>query len=214
MDALTTPLLTGTQPGVDPAAGRARPDAHVRPDGRDQHGERRVPHGRRLRGVRHPAGDRRAPGSRSLVAHPGRPSSSPACSGCCSRSRSSSGCTSGRSTRCWRPSAWRWSCSSSPGTSSAPRATRSARRAGCGGSISVFGYDWPHRQLFTIVLALGACWRSQRRAQVQLVRPPDPGHGAEPRAGRDDGRLDPRTSTASPSSSAPAWPASAASPSP
>ena len=55
-----------------------------------------------------------------------------------------------------------------------------ARRAGCDGSISVFGYDWPHRQLFTIVLALGCARRAQRRAEVQLVRSADPGDGAEP----------------------------------
>ena len=48
------------------------------------------------------------------------------------------------------------------------------------GRISVFGYEWPHRQLFTIVLALGALGGAQRRAQVQLVRSPDPGDGAEP----------------------------------
>jgi urea transport system permease protein len=50
-----------------------------------------------------------------------------------------------------------------------------------GGSIDVFGYAWPHRQLFTIVLALAAVpRRPARRPQVQLVRPTDPGHGAEP----------------------------------
>ena len=37
-----------------------------------------------------------------------------------------------------------------------------------------------YRQVFTIVLALGVAGRAQRRAEVQLVRPADPGDGAEP----------------------------------
>ena len=56
--------------------------------------------------------------------------------------------------------------------------------------------------------------RPQRRAEVHVVRSTDPGDGAEPGAGRDPGRVDTQASTASPSSSARAWRASAASPSP
>ncbi len=37
------------QPGQHPAAGRARPGHHLRPDGRDQHGARRADDDRRLR---------------------------------------------------------------------------------------------------------------------------------------------------------------------
>ena len=48
MDSFTTPLLTGTADRRDPAHRGARPRADLRPDGRHQHGARRVPHGRRL----------------------------------------------------------------------------------------------------------------------------------------------------------------------
>ena len=47
------PGVQRAERGVDPAARRARPGAHVRPDGRHQHGARRVHHGRRLHRVRH-----------------------------------------------------------------------------------------------------------------------------------------------------------------
>ena len=39
-------LFIGLSLALDPAARRARPDVHVRPDGRHQHGPRRVHHGR------------------------------------------------------------------------------------------------------------------------------------------------------------------------
>ena len=40
------------QPRLDPAAGRARPGDHLRPDGRHQHGARRADDDRRLRDLR------------------------------------------------------------------------------------------------------------------------------------------------------------------
>ena len=42
------------QPRLDPAAGRARPGHHLRPDGRHQHGARRADDDRRLRHLRDP----------------------------------------------------------------------------------------------------------------------------------------------------------------
>ena len=196
----------------DPVAGRARAHADVRSDGRDQHGQRRVPDGRGLRGLRDPAGHHRRRASRSWSRCPS-PSSSPACSAWSWRCRSSSGCTNGRSTRCSRPSACRWCCNSWPATSSAPRATRSPRRVGWAGDLGVRLRVAAPPAVHDPARAR-RLRRAQRGAEVQLVRSQDPRDGAEPGARRDGGRSRRATSTASRSSSARAWPASAAWPSP
>ena len=82
------------------------------------------------------------------------------------------------------------------------------------GRISVFGYEWPHRQLFTIVLAVGCARRAQRGAEVQLRSVGRSGRRCRTVSWPRRWASRPATSTASRSSSAPAWPASAASPSP
>ena len=45
-------VFTGISLGTHPAAGRARPRDHLRPDGRHQHGARRADHDRRLHDLR------------------------------------------------------------------------------------------------------------------------------------------------------------------
>ena len=45
-------VFTGISARLDPAAGRARPGHHLRPDGRHQHGARRADDDRRLRDLR------------------------------------------------------------------------------------------------------------------------------------------------------------------
>ena len=88
-----------------------------------------------------------------------------------------------------------------------PGRPRRRRPTGSTGSITVFGYNWPLH-----AASSPSCWRSLALAalsallQVHLVRPPDPGHGPEPRPRRDAGHLAPAASTGSPSSSAPGWP--------
>ena len=100
VDALIPPLLNGTAQGALLLLAALGLIAHLRPDGRDQHGPRRVPHGRRLHRLPDPAGHRPPATSRSWWRCRSR-SSSPACSASCWRSASSSGCTAGRWTPCW-----------------------------------------------------------------------------------------------------------------
>ena len=79
------PAVQRAERGVDPAAGRARPGAHVRPDGRHQHGARRVHHGRRLHRLSSSRPDPRRRRRSRCSCRSRSPSSSPACSACCSR---------------------------------------------------------------------------------------------------------------------------------
>ena len=76
------------QPRLDPAAGRARPCHHLRPDGRHQHGARRADDDRRLRDLRGAEPVPRAPARRRSTGTCSRPcrcpSSSPRWSARCS----------------------------------------------------------------------------------------------------------------------------------
>ena len=128
-------IFTGISLGFDPAAGRARPGDHLRPDGRDQHGPRRADDDRRLCHLRdpepvqglsaerirrvHPAGDplllsRRGRRRRHHGAHRDPLPLWPAAGNACSP-----------------PGASAWCCSRRCARSSARRTCRSRIRAGC-----------------------------------------------------------------------------------
>ena len=55
------------------------------------------------------------------------------------------------------------------------------------GQVDILGYDWPLRQVFTIVLAAALPRRPGGLAQVHLVRTPDQGDRPEPGPRRDRG---------------------------